>query len=110
MRRSPQCYQTGRIRRGWSHGRTDIPDEVTFSFPFSLRDIDGAQAGTYRIEAVDVALDILSFLAYRGVSTTIGLPAVATAGLRRQLVHRPLGLEADLTRDEAASDAQRRTK
>ena len=75
---------------------------VTFSRPFSLVDVDGIQpAGTYRIQTVDVALDSLSFLAYRRVSTTIQLPAVGTASSRRQVVAiDPLELEAALQRDQ----------
>ena len=81
---------------------------VVFSGPFSLRDLDEVQpAGTYRIETVDVELDNLSFLAYRRVSTTIELPAVASGSLKRQLVAiDPLELEAALKRDQAASDVE----
>jgi hypothetical protein len=76
---------------------------VTFLQPFSLTDLDGIQpAGTYRIQTVDVSLDNLSFLAYRRVSTTIELPRVGTASLRRQVITiDPLELEAALTRDRA---------
>jgi len=78
---------------------------VAFSHPFSLADVDGIQpAGTYRIQTVDVTLDNLSFLAYRRVSTTIELPAVGTAGSRRQVVTiDPLELEAALKRDPAGN-------
>ena len=78
---------------------------VTFSQPFSLADIDGIQpAGTYRVQTVDVSLDNLSFLAYRRVSTTIELPSVGTASLRRQVMTiDPLELEAALTRDAGAN-------
>jgi hypothetical protein len=74
---------------------------VTFSRPFSLRDVDGLQpAGTYRIETLDVALDSLSVIAYRRVSTTIQLPAVGTAGPKRQVIAiDPLELEKALQRD-----------
>jgi hypothetical protein len=76
---------------------------VTFSRPFSLADLDGIQpAGTYRIQTVDVALDTLSLVVYRRVSTTIELPAVGTASSRRQVVTiDPLELEAALQRDLA---------
>ena len=84
---------------------------VTFSRPFSLVDVDGIQpAGTYRIQTVDVTLDSLSFLAYRRVSTTIELPAVGTAGSKRQVITiDPLELEAALKRDSAgnAQDARK---
>ena len=78
---------------------------VTFSCPFAIADVDGIQpAGTYRIQTVDVTLDNLSFLAYRRVSTTIELPAVGTAGSRRQVVTiDPLELEAALKRDPAGN-------
>lgn len=74
---------------------------VTFSRPFSLADVEETQpAGTYRIETVDATLDSLSFLAYRRVSTTIELPAVGTASLRRQMVGiDPVELEAALKND-----------
>ena len=76
---------------------------VTFSRPFSLSDLDGIQpAGTYRVQTVDVALDTLSLLAYRRISTTIELPAVGTASSKRQVVTiDPLELEAALKRDTA---------
>ena len=78
---------------------------VTFSQPFSLADIDGIQpAGTYRVQTVDVSLDSLSALAYRRVSTTIELPSVGTASLRRQVMTiDPVELEAALTRDRCAN-------
>ena len=76
---------------------------VTFSQPFSLANIDGIQpAGTYRVQTVDVSIDDLSFLAYRRVSTTIELPSVGTASLRRRVMTiDPVELEAALTRDRA---------
>jgi hypothetical protein len=76
---------------------------VTFSRPFSLADLDGVQpAGTYRVQTVDVALDTLSLLVYRRISTTIELPAVGTASSKRQMVTiDPLELEAALKRDSA---------
>jgi hypothetical protein len=85
---------------------------VTFSRPFSLADVDGIQpAGTYRIQTVDVTLDNLSFLAYRRVSTTIELPAVETAGSRRQVVTiDPLELDAALKKDHPADNAERSRK
>jgi hypothetical protein len=78
---------------------------VTFSQPFSLADIDGIQpAGTYRVQTVDVSLDNLSVLAYRRVSTTIELPSVGTASMRRQVMTiDPLELEAALKRDAQAN-------
>jgi len=74
---------------------------VTFSRPFSLVDIDGIQpAGTYRVQTVDVALEGISVLGYRRVSTTIELPCVGADGSRRQVVTiDPLELDAALKRD-----------
>ena len=79
---------------------------MTFSRPFAIADVDGIQpAGIYRIQTVDVALDNLSFLAYRRVSTTIELPAVGTASSRRRVVAiDPLELEAVVKADSAARD------
>src|SRR5436853_4855514 len=78
---------------------------VAFSRPFALEDVDGIQpAGTYRVQTVDVSLDNLSFLAYRRVSTTIELPCVGTARLRRQVMTiDPVELESALTRDRAGA-------
>ena len=69
---------------------------VTFSRPFSLVDVDGIQpAGTYRVQTVDVALESMSVVGYRRVSTTIELPGVGTASSRRQVVTiDPLELDA----------------
>lgn len=74
---------------------------VTFVRPFSLPDLEDVQpAGTYRIETTDALLDGLTFLAYRRVSTTIELPAIGGAGLRRQVItidpaELKVALEAD---------------
>lgn len=83
---------------------------VTFSHPFSLAGIDGVQhAGTYRIEAVEVRLDNMSFIAYRRVSTTIETPAVSSASLRRQVVTiDPVELETALKRDRSVSQGDAR--
>ena len=60
---------------------------VTFRHPFTLRDIVGTQpAGTYQIETVESAIDGLSFVAFRRVSTTITVPAVGTSALRREFI------------------------
>jgi hypothetical protein len=74
---------------------------VRFLQPFSLADIDGIQpAGIYRVQTVDVSIENL--LAYRRVSTTIELPSVGTASLRRRVMTiDPVELEAALTRDRA---------
>jgi hypothetical protein len=74
---------------------------VTFLHAFTLRDLDGPQPpGTYLIETVEEPLDTISFLAYRRISTTIALPAVGCAGLRRQVVPvDPDELRAALAKD-----------
>jgi hypothetical protein len=60
---------------------------VTFAEAFMLEGADGIQpAGTYLIETVEEALDNISFLGFRRVSTTITLPAVDNATLSRQVV------------------------
>jgi hypothetical protein len=85
-------------------GRT-TRTSVTFSRPFSLSDLDGMQpAGTYRIQTLDVALDSLSYLAYRRVSTTIELPSVGVARSRRHVISiDPLEVETALNRDSTES-------
>jgi len=77
---------------------------VTFLQPFSLVDVDGLQpAGTYLVETVEQTLDDLSFVAYRRISTTITLPALGTATLRRQVITiDPNDLEAARSRDDWA--------
>jgi hypothetical protein len=74
---------------------------VTFQHAFVLRDVDGMQPpGTYRIETVEEPLTTLSFLAYRRVSTTITLPAVGVASLRKQIITiDPDELQAALAKD-----------
>lgn len=78
---------------------------VTFHQPFSLVDVDGPQpAGTYLVETVEQTLDDLSFAAYRRISTTITLPALGTATLRRQVITiDPNDLEAARNRDDSAN-------
>lgn len=77
---------------------------VTFLQPFSLVDVDGLQpAGTYLVETVEQTLDDLSFVAYRRISTSITLPALGTATLRRQVITiDPNDLEAARHRDDRA--------
>ena len=77
---------------------------VTFLQPFSLVDVDGLQpAGTYLVETVEQTLDDLSFVAYRRISTTITLPALGTATLRRHVITiDPNDLEAARNRDARA--------
>lgn len=82
-------------------GRT-TRSSVTFSQPFTLSDIDGIQpAGTYRVQTVDVSVDDHSLLSYRRLSTTIELPDVGTASLRRRVTIDALEFEAALAMDKA---------
>jgi hypothetical protein len=78
---------------------------VTFRHGFVLRDIDGVQPpGTYLVETVEEPLGTLSFLAYRRVSTTITLPAIGVASLRKQVVTiDPDELRAALAKDALAA-------
>ena len=56
---------------------------VTFSRPFSLREVDDVQPpGTYTVDADEEVIDGLSFLAYRRVATLLHLPSVSSRGLR----------------------------
>ncbi len=74
---------------------------VTFRHPFALRDVDGIQPpGTYHVETVELAIDGLSFVAFRRISTTITLPAVEASGAQRQFVEiDPADLAAAQLRD-----------
>jgi hypothetical protein len=75
---------------------------VTFVHAFFLRDMEGMQPpGTYLIEIDEEPLGNLSFLAYRRVSTTMTLPAVGAASLRKQVVT----IDPDELRDAVAKDA-----
>ena len=78
---------------------------VTFTKEFVLREAEGIQPpGTYRVEVVEEPLDTVTFLAYRRVSTTIALPAVGTAALKRQIIPTSAQeLEAALLKDVAPS-------
>jgi hypothetical protein len=60
---------------------------VTFQHAVSLDGVDGIlPAGSYTIETEEEQIEMLSFEAYRRVSTTISLPSIGTAGLKRQIV------------------------
>jgi hypothetical protein len=78
---------------------------VTFLQAFVLREVEGVQSpGTYLIETVEEPLGNLSFLAYRRVSTTITLPAVGAASLRKQVVTiDPNELHDALAKDASAT-------
>lgn len=80
---------------------------VTFLHDFALQGLDELQPpGTYLIETIEETIDSLSFLAYRRISTTITLPAVGTASLRRRVVTvDPKELAAALSRDAVAGNA-----
>ena len=78
---------------------------VTFQHPVSLGGVDGVlPAGSYTIETEEELIEMLSFEAYRRVSTTISLPSIGTASLTRQIVDiDPQELAAAQERDAAAS-------
>jgi len=58
---------------------------VTFRHPFTLGDIVETQPpGTYQVETVELAIDGVSFVAFRRVSTTITLPAVGSSSTHRE--------------------------
>jgi len=80
---------------------------VTFRHPFTLRDIVGTQPpGTYQVETVELAIDGLSFVAFRRVSTTITLPAVGSSAMRREFVEiDPADLATALQHDLRGASA-----
>lgn len=68
---------------------------VTFLRPFSLAGIDEKlEAGTYDVETCEELIEGLSFVAYRRVSTTIGVAASRCGhGARQAVAIDPLDLE-----------------
>jgi hypothetical protein len=76
---------------------------VTFRHPFTLRDVVGTQPpGTYQVETVELAIDGVSFVAFRRISTTITLPALGTSDGQRWFVEiDPADLAAAQLRDAA---------
>jgi hypothetical protein len=80
---------------------------AVFNDAFSLGGIDGElPAGSYRIETEEELIEGLSFVAFRRVETTIALPAIGSAGLKRQvLAIDPLDLAAAKDRDATRSQA-----
>jgi len=68
---------------------------VTFLHPFSLAGIDEKlEAGTYDVETCEELIEGLSFVAYRRVSTTIGIAASGYGhGARQVVAIDPLDLE-----------------
>ena len=68
------------------HERT-TRKSVTFLHPFSLAGVDGKlEAGTYLVETLEEAIESLSFIAYRRVSTTIEIAAKGYGQAVRQVV------------------------
>ena len=84
---------------------------VTFAHPFTLAGIDGEQQpGTYEVETTDVALDGLSFISYRRISTAIILPSPQHGQARRQMfVIDPRDLEAAEQRDARHNTLDRKS-
>ena len=77
------------------HERT-TRKSVTFLHPFSLAGVDGKlEAGTYLVETLEEAIESLSFIAYRRVSTTIEIAAKGYGQAARQVIAiDPRDLEA----------------
>ena len=71
-------------------------ESVTFLHPFSLAGIDEIlEAGTYIVETLEEAIEGLSFVAYRRVTTTIVTAAKGYGqGARQVITIDPRDLEA----------------
>jgi len=82
------------------HERT-TRKSVTFLHPFSLAGVDETlEAGTYGVETLEEAIEGLSFITYRRVSTTIEIAVKGYGQAARQLVAiEPRDLEAALDLD-----------
>jgi hypothetical protein len=78
-----------------------------FQAAFTLCGIDGElPAGSYRIETEDEVIESLSFVAFHRLETTIEIPAIGSASLKRQIVSiDPLDLAVAQERDSARSQA-----
>lgn len=78
--------------------------KVCFHNAFSLQSIEGEwPAGEYTIETEEEPLDIVSYLAYRRIGTTmIVRPKKGRPGATRFVEIDPKELEDALARDEAA--------
>ena len=62
-------------------------EQVTFLHPFSLPGVEGLQEpGTYTVETIEEAIEGLSMVAYRRMSTTIILPSPQYGYASRQAV------------------------
>ena len=79
---------------------------VTFLHPFSLAGVDEKlEAGTYVVETLEEAIEGLSFIAYRRVSTTIEIAAKGYGQAARQVIAiDPRDLEAAQELDANGSD------
>ena len=76
------------------HERT-TRKSVTFLHPFSLAGVDEElEAGTYIVETLEEAIEGLSFIAYRRVSTTIVTAGRYGQAARQVLAIDPRDLEA----------------
>lgn len=77
------------------HERT-TRKSVTFLHPFSLAGVDEKlEAGTYIVETLEEAIEGLSFIAYRRISTMIETAAKGYGRAARQVVAiEPRDLEA----------------
>lgn len=59
---------------------------VTFRHPFFLKSLGVLQPpGSYRLVVDEMAIDGLSFLAYRRIATMLHLPAIGTFGAVQQV-------------------------
>ena len=76
-------------------------EQVTFLHPFSLPGVEGLQEpGTYTVETIEEAIEGLSMVAYRRMSTTIILPSPQYGYASRQAVAiDPNDLEAARKKD-----------
>lgn len=76
---------------------------VTFGRPFTLKGVDEVlPAGAYTVETEEVALETMSFLAWRRVSTLFHLPGKPGSAVRtRVLTVDPNELDAAMKRDRA---------
>ena len=86
-------------------GERTTRTSVEFAHPFKLAGVDGLQpAGTYDVETVEEQIDGLSFVAYRRISTVIGLQGSTSATISRQFVSiDPTDLAMALHGDAAAT-------
>jgi hypothetical protein len=67
-------------------GERTREERVTFQHAFSFPGVEEQAPGTYVVEIVEEAIDTLSFVAYRRVSTTIVLPSPQFGYASKQVV------------------------